>query len=248
MSTLAVSATRRPAALLATNEHCGIAFEPVEAAVEIRLTGVRRKRATTACTCGRHTVVAVRPELEPPPPEATEFPHPPASRQAPSANSASARILNCCADEPRRRQSLGRTSAGAATAEVVAMRGLVIVLRMTGRLSLTEFPADDPDRARRFWSELLGVSFAVRAEGRGEGWETGDQAPALGVHLRGRGPGDSFSLPYFAVDDLEKALEQVRALGGSVVHPGAQWAICKDSEGSPFGLARAAAGADAADD
>jgi hypothetical protein len=23
-----------------------------------------------------------------------------------------------------------------------------------------------------------------------------------------------------------------------VVHPGSQWAICKDSEGTPFGLAR----------
>ena len=26
-------------------------------------------------------------------------------------------------------------------------------------------------------------------------------------------------------------------LGGTVVHPGERWAICKDSEGSPFGLA-----------
>ena len=56
---------------------------------------------------------------------------------------------------------------------------------------------------------------------------------------RGRGPGDSFSLPYFAVDDIPQALEQVEALGGSVVHPGESWAICKDSEGSPFGLAAA---------
>jgi len=27
------------------------------------------------------------------------------------------------------------------------------------------------------------------------------------------------------------------ALGGSVIHPGERWAICRDSEGSPFGLA-----------
>jgi predicted enzyme related to lactoylglutathione lyase len=108
---------------------------------------------------------------------------------------------------------------------------------MGPRLSLIEFPADDPDRARRFWSELLGARFEARAEGGGEGWEAGDQRPVIGVHQRGRGPGDSFSLPYFAVRDLEAALEQVRALGGSVVHPGTRWAICKDSEGSPFGLA-----------
>jgi predicted enzyme related to lactoylglutathione lyase len=44
-------------------------------------------------------------------------------------------------------------------------------------------------------------------------------------------------LPYFEVSDLDAALEQVTALGGTVVHPGSQWAVCKDSEGSPFGLA-----------
>jgi len=103
--------------------------------------------------------------------------------------------------------------------------------------SLLEFPADDPERARRFWSGLLGASFEARAEDEGEGWQTHDPAPAFGVHARGRGPGDSFSLPYFAVDDLDGALERVTALGGTVVHPGARWAICKDSEGSPFGLA-----------
>jgi predicted enzyme related to lactoylglutathione lyase len=54
--------------------------------------------------------------------------------------------------------------------------------------------------------------------------------------MRGRGPGDSFSLPYFGVEDLPKALQEVEALGGSVVHPGESWAICRDSEGSPFGL------------
>src|SRR5688500_1397604 len=35
---------------------------------------------------------------------------------------------------------------------------------------------------------------------------------------------------------LARALEQVEALGGSVVHPGSASAGCKDSEGSPFGL------------
>ena len=60
----------------------------------------------------------------------------------------------------------------------------------------------------------------------------------MGIHERGRGPGDSFSLPYFEVRDVAEALARVEALGGSVVHPGEEWAICKDSEGSPFGLAR----------
>jgi len=105
-----------------------------------------------------------------------------------------------------------------------------------------EFPADDPARARRFWTELLGVELEVRREPAGEGWQTHEGVPAVGIHARGRGPGDSFSLPYFAVTDLADALAKVRDLGGSVVHPGERWAICKDSEGSPFGLAQGALG------
>ena len=34
-------------------------------------------------------------------------------------------------------------------------------------------------------------------------------------------------------------LERVRELGGSIIHPGDQWAVCRDSEGSPFALATA---------
>jgi predicted enzyme related to lactoylglutathione lyase len=105
-------------------------------------------------------------------------------------------------------------------------------------LSVIEFPADDPERARRFWTELLGVELRDRQPSEGEGWQTHSGVPAIGVHARGPGPGDSFSLPYFAVVDVAEALERVEALGGSVVHPGEQWAICRDSEGSPFGLTR----------
>jgi predicted enzyme related to lactoylglutathione lyase len=106
--------------------------------------------------------------------------------------------------------------------------------------SLVEFPADDPDRARRFWSGVLNVQLEPRRETEGEGWQTHAGAPEIGLHARGRGPGDSFSLPYFTVDDLPAALERVRSFGGAVIHPGASWAICRDSEGSPFGLALAA--------
>ena len=49
--------------------------------------------------------------------------------------------------------------------------------------------------------------------------------------------GRFLSLPYFEVADVAAALERVEELGGTIVHPGERWAICKDSEGSPFGLA-----------
>ncbi|MEA2377817.1 MAG: uncharacterized protein QOK00_1618 [Thermoleophilaceae bacterium] len=108
-------------------------------------------------------------------------------------------------------------------------------------LSLIEFPADDVERARRFWEGVLAVELEGRRDGEGEGWQTHADGTQIGLHARGRGPGDTFSLPYFAVSDMAAALERVQALGGSVVHPGDAWAICKDSEGSPFGLARQSA-------
>ncbi|MFL5864274.1 MAG: VOC family protein [Solirubrobacteraceae bacterium] len=108
---------------------------------------------------------------------------------------------------------------------------------MDGPLALIEFPADDPDRARRFWSGLLGVQLAERDPSEGRGWQAQAGGAALGLHERGTGPGDTVSLPYFTVADMDGALEQVRALGGSVIHPGSRWSICRDSEGSPFGLA-----------
>ena len=78
-------------------------------------------------------------------------------------------------------------------------------------------------------------SLAPSDEGRG--WQTGGPEIVVGLHERGTGPGDRFSLAYFAVSDLAEAVEQVKSLGGEVVHPGERWAICRDSEGTPFGLA-----------
>lgn len=104
-------------------------------------------------------------------------------------------------------------------------------------LRLVEFPADDPDRARAFWEGLLGVELAPRSSDEGQGWQTRGGHTELGLHARGPGPGDRVSLPYFAVPDLPAAVSRVQELGGSVIHPGERWAICRDSEGSPFGLA-----------
>lgn len=102
--------------------------------------------------------------------------------------------------------------------------------------ALVEFPADDPERAVAFWRGLLGLDLAPRTAAQGEGWQTSGAAAAVGVHARGPGPGDRFSLPYFRVADLAASVARVRELGGEVVHPGERWAICRDSEGSPFGL------------
>ncbi len=112
-----------------------------------------------------------------------------------------------------------------------------MVQRHDVKLSFVEFPADDPERALRFWSGVLDAELGERSEAEGRGWQTHTDGPAIGVHRRGTGPGDTVSLPYFEVADIETALERVVRLGGSVIHPGSQWAICRDSEGSPFALA-----------
>jgi predicted enzyme related to lactoylglutathione lyase len=105
---------------------------------------------------------------------------------------------------------------------------------------LIEFPADDPERALRFWRGLLGVDPTPRGAGAGQGWEADDDGLRLGVHVRGTGPGDTGALPYFTVEDMAGSLKRVEALGGSIIHPGERWAVCRDSEGSPFALAAAA--------
>lgn len=101
---------------------------------------------------------------------------------------------------------------------------------------LIEFPADDTDRALRFWRGVLGADLTERGSGSGSGWEVDHDGVRLGVHERGKGPGDRVSLPYFPVPDMAVTLERVEEFGGSIVHPGERWSICRDSEGSPFAL------------
>lgn len=102
--------------------------------------------------------------------------------------------------------------------------------------ALIEFPADDADRALRFWRGVLGVELEPRLGDAGAGWVSEEDGLRIGVHERGKGPGDTASLPYFPVSDMEATLGRVHDLGGSVIHPGDRWSICRDSEGSPFAL------------
>ena len=104
---------------------------------------------------------------------------------------------------------------------------------------LVEFPADDPERALNFWREVLGLDLSPREPEAGSGWEIESDGLRLGVHERGRGPGDTAALPYLTVsaDEMPALLERVVESGGTVVHPGERWSICRDSEGSPFAFA-----------
>jgi len=84
---------------------------------------------------------------------------------------------------------------------------------------------------------VLGAELEARPATAGAGWEVEEDGLRLGVHERGIGPGDTGSLPYFTVADMKSMVERVREHGGSIVHPGERWTICRDSEGNPFALA-----------
>ena len=111
------------------------------------------------------------------------------------------------------------------------------VWAMEARPALIEFPADDPERARRFWSELLGSPLPERAAEQGQGWQT----PGRGSG--GRGPrARARSRRHVLAALLRRGRSRGGGgaggrSGGSVIHPGERWAVCRDSEGTPFGLA-----------
>ena len=69
---------------------------------------------------------------------------------------------------------------------------------------LIEFPADDPERALGFWRGVLGIDLEPRGPEAGAGWEAESDGLRLGVHERGKGPGDTASLPYFTVEDMKQ--------------------------------------------
>ena len=112
-----------------------------------------------------------------------------------------------------------------------------------GQFSHLEIPADDLDRARRFYTEVFG-------------WELGDvegmpdyplftfgQIDSSGgaIGKRGENAGDRMRV-YLSVDAIDPVLDRVTAMGGTVTTPrtdipGQGWfAVFSDTEGNEFGL------------
>ena len=111
---------------------------------------------------------------------------------------------------------------------------------MNGELSFFELGVRDPDRARTFYGGLFGWEFAD------EGGGASIRTPNVPGGLHG---GDEGASPYvfFKVDDIEAALARVRELGGEAegyesgsdddtVARFGRFVMCKDDQGSPFGL------------
>ena len=109
-----------------------------------------------------------------------------------------------------------------------------------------ELPADNIERATRFYREVFGWQID-----RYEGAEdyslinTGEGEPGINGGLMLRGPGRNTTVNTIGVSSVDEYIDKVVAQGGSVVAPkmaipGVGYlAYCTDSEGNMFGMMQA---------
>jgi uncharacterized protein len=114
---------------------------------------------------------------------------------------------------------------------------------MAGELTFFELGVEDVKRGRAFYEGLFGWRFEVGPSGKG----FVIAAPNAGGGMHG---GDKGASPYvfFAVDDIEAAMERVRELGGEIEEMDVEgddedsiarfgrFKLCRDDQGSSFGL------------
>lgn len=113
---------------------------------------------------------------------------------------------------------------------------------MAGELAYFELGVEDFERGRAFYEGMFGWRFGAGPAGGGYTIAT----PTIPGGIHG---GDRGSAPYvfFRVDDMQAALERVRELGGTVddmdvegdeesVARFGRFRLCRDDQGSPFGL------------
>ena len=97
-----------------------------------------------------------------------------------------------------------------------------------------EIGTDDQGATREFFAAVFDWSWKGERE---QGWFEDDHGP-IGLH----GGDTPMIVPYFAVTDLEAAMEKVRASGGQIIgdvnrEPGfGAFATCADPRGVRFGL------------
>ena len=113
---------------------------------------------------------------------------------------------------------------------------------MAGELAFFELGVEDVERGRAFYQGLFGWRFESGPSG--QGFTIATPSVPGGIH-----GGDPEARPYifFAVDDIEAAVERVVELGGVVddmdvegdqdsVAKFGHFKLCRDDQGSSFGL------------
>ncbi|MEB3322985.1 MAG: VOC family protein [Synechococcaceae cyanobacterium] len=111
-----------------------------------------------------------------------------------------------------------------------------------------EIAVSDMERARRFYEAVLGVTLTnLPIEGGGDYWTFPMDEERMGAggaltSMPGMKPGDGGTLIYFNCEDCAIEQGRVEPAGGQVVQPKMRIgdygfiAICRDTEGNPFGL------------
>ena len=112
---------------------------------------------------------------------------------------------------------------------------------MAGEPAFFEIGVEDEEKGRAFYGAMFGWSFEP---GPGHGHMIGTPTLRGGMH-----GGDRGASPYlfFAVEDMDAALERVRELGGCVEEMDVEgdedsqastgrFKLCRDDQGSAFGL------------
>ncbi|NYT05449.1 MAG: VOC family protein [Methanomicrobiales archaeon] len=108
-----------------------------------------------------------------------------------------------------------------------------------------DLPADDPKRARTFYTELFGWKFNA-IPGMDDFYlietDQPDGSPGLGGGMGKRGSPDQRITTYIGVPSVDATAEKVQRLGGTITLPKTAvpgWgylAVCIDTEGNTFGL------------
>jgi predicted enzyme related to lactoylglutathione lyase len=108
-----------------------------------------------------------------------------------------------------------------------------------------DIPADDPERAKSFYSRLFGWKFEKPIEDMEYylvDTKNLEGKPGPGGGLGKRGTADQKMMDYIGVTSVDEYLAKVEELGGKVLMsktavPGMGYlAICMDTENNPFGL------------
>lgn len=108
-----------------------------------------------------------------------------------------------------------------------------------------DLPADDPERAKTFYSSLFGWTYEP-VPGIPDFYmiatTDNDGSPGVGGGLGRRGAPDQKITNYIGVSSIDFTLEEVLRLGGTVLVPKTAvekygyMAVCEDTEGNSFGL------------
>ncbi|HEY6058323.1 MAG TPA: VOC family protein [Candidatus Limnocylindrales bacterium] len=114
-----------------------------------------------------------------------------------------------------------------------------------GTITHIEFPADDIDRAKRFYEAVAGWELGEADGFPGYLMFRSEEGHGGGLGKRGEAVGSVIRV-YITVDDVDEAVRTAEANGGSLVTPAqdipgmGRWAAVKDSEGNEIGLWKSA--------